>query len=83
MRKLTKTVNRRRKNYKPTVGVTGKSGKRYSINGTKYYIFLENKRKREAEIEARKFMENFIAEKCPQFAKIVDFLKAMGGMMYY
>ena len=82
MRKLTKTVNRRRKNYKPTIGLTSKDGSyRKSVNATVYYIKLEKKREAEAKREARKFLEDFMRKEMPGFAAIMDYFGGMG--MWY
>lgn len=83
MRKLTKIVNRRRKNYKPTIGLTSKDGSyRKSFNATVYYIKLQKKRDAEAERQARKFLMNFLQEKMPEFFGMLNVLGGMGMWMY-
>jgi len=84
MRKLTKTINRRRKNYKPTIGLTSKDGSyRKSVNATVYYIKLQKKRDAEAEREARKFLMNFLEEKMPKFFGMLNAFANLGDWMYY
>lgn len=79
MRKLTKIVNRRRKNYKPTIGLTSKDGRYHkTVNATVYYIKLEKKIEAEAKRETRKFLENFLREKVPSLAAVMDYFGGMG-----
>lgn len=83
MRKLTKTINRRRKNYKPTIGLTSKDGSyRKSVNATVYYIKLQKKRDAEAKREARKFLMNFLEKEMPGLFGVLNAFGNLGMWMY-
>lgn len=90
MRKLTKIVNRRRKNYKPTIAVIDtRTNKIMSVNATVFYINQEKQRKyeewkkeREAERVARQFLMGFLEEKMPEFFGMLNVLGDMGMWMY-
>ena len=60
MKKLTKIIKHKHKNYKPTIGLTDDFGKKFSVNSVEYYITLKKLR---AEREARKLVMDFIFEK--------------------
>ena len=77
MRKLTKIINKRRKNYKATVGLVNEYGKRCSVNGVLFYMMLRAEEKDRAEREARKFMMKFVQEACPN---LVTFMNILGSM---
>lgn len=93
MRKLTKIINKRRKNYKPTIGVEFGKGKRISANLYEWKKYLKEKQDREdalAEAEARKLMVDFINQNPTlrqHMNKLMGFMAAMGsvlgGAMYY
>ena len=93
MRKLTKIINKRRKNYKPTIGVEFKNGKRISANlyeWKKYLKELEERKEAAAEAEARKLMVDFINQNPTlrqHMNRLTSFMAAigdaLGGVMYY
>ena len=88
MNKLTKVINKRRKNYKPTIGITSKNGNHHkSFNAEVYYIEKAKQEEIKAQKEARKFMMNFIEEEMPDLYKKMSVLTgAIGGLgswMYY
>lgn len=90
MRKLTKIVNRRRKNYKPTIAVIDtRTNKVMSVNATVFYINQEKQRKyeewkkeREAEREARQFLMGFLEKEMPDFFKMLNVFGNLGSWMY-
>ena len=93
MRKLTKIINKRRKNYKPTIGVEFENGKRISANlyvWKKYLQELEERKEAAAEAEARKLMVDFINQNPTlrqHMNRLTSFMAAigdaLGGVMYY
>ena len=93
MRKLTKIINKRRKNYKPTIGVEFGHGKRISANlyeWKKYLKELEERTEAAAEAEARKLMVDFINQNPTlrqHMNRLTSFMAAigdaLGGVMYY
>jgi hypothetical protein len=87
MRKLTKTIKRRRKLNKPTIGLVTESGRRISFNAEVYYIEKAKEAKLEAERYAKQFMHKFLKEKCPEMMKRIETLQSilggLGSFMYY
>ena len=83
MRKLTKTINKRRKNYKATIGLTTETGKRVSFNATVFYIEKERAAKAEAEREAKRLVRNFIRQQMPTLAAVMDYFGMAGGAYYW
>jgi len=83
MNKLTKTINKRRKNYKPTIGLLTETGRKVSINANIFYIEKALQEKLEAERYAKKFVRDFIKEKMPEFDKFINILEGFGSFMYY
>ena len=93
MRKLTKIINKRRKNYKPTIGVEFGHGKRISANlyeWKKYLQELEERKEAAAEAEARKLIVDFINQNPTlrqHMNRITSFMAAiggaLGGVLYY
>ena len=77
MRKLTKTINKRRKNYKPTIGLTFKGG-RLSVNATEYYIERDKREVAKAEREIKRKMRSMIREALPNLAFVMDYF---GGFL--
>ena len=75
MRKLTKIINKRRKNYKPTLGINNKS-----VNADVYYI---NKKKLEKEREERKMRKIFNDFMRENFPEIFELQELIGGMGMY
>lgn len=75
MRKLTKIINKRRKNYKPTIGIDNKS-----INADVYYI---NKKKIEKECEKRKIRKMFNDFMREEFPALFELTELIGGMGMY
>lgn len=75
MRKLTKIINKRRKNYKPTIGINNKS-----VNADVYYI---NKKKLEKEREERKMRKIFNDFMRENFPEIFELQELIGGMGMY
>ena len=81
MRKLTKIINKRRKNYKPTIGVEFENGKRISANlyeWKKYLQELEDRKEAAAAAEARKFLWDFMQEKCPELVQALGIFSELG-----
>lgn len=83
MRKLTKIIKKRRKNYKPTIGITLKNGRRVSVNAEEYYAAIRAEEKRQAEAEMHRVAHKLIREMLPGVAVIEDWLAANGAWGYY
>jgi len=76
MRKLTKIINKRRKNYKPTIGINNKS-----INADVYYINKKKIEKEREEQEKRRIFNDFMREKFPEIFELQELIGGMG--MYF
>ena len=74
MRKLTKFINKRRKNYQPTIGLVTEKGKTVSINAVEFYIALAKERERKAQAETHRLMYQFMREEMPEFCRRLDFM---------
>ena len=93
MRKLTKIINKRRKNYKPTIGVEFGHGKRISANlyeWKKYLQELEERKEAAARAEADALIRDFINQNPTlrqHMKRLTSFMAAiggaLGGAMYY
>jgi len=83
MKKLTKIIKKRNKNYKPTIGLQTEAGRRISFNAELFYIEKALQEKLEAERYAKKFVRDFIKEKMPEFDKFINMLEGFGSFMYY
>lgn len=84
MRKLTKAIKKRRKNYKATIGLTSEDGTRHMcVNATVYYIEKEKEAKLEAERCARQLVRKFIREQMPTLAAVMDYFGMAGGAYYW
>ena len=83
MRKLTKTINRRKKNYKATIGLTTETGKRVSYNAIVFYIEKERAAKAEAKREAERLVRNFIRQQMPALSAVMDYFGMAGGAFYW
>ena len=79
-RKLTKVIRKRRLKYKPTIGITLKSGERLSVNAVEYRIAVEKEEKAKADAEMRRIAYKVIRDVCPGMAFIKDML---GAWSYY
>lgn len=73
MRKLTKIINKRRKNYKPTIGINNKS-----INADVYYINKKKIEKERAEREKRRLIHDFMRENFPAIFELQELIGGMG-----
>lgn len=82
-RKLTKEIKRRRKNYKPTIGIILENGKRASVNAVIYFDMLRKQEEAELEAEIYQELHNIIREHAPGLAALEDYLGSMGSWMYY
>ena len=82
-RKLTKIVKRRRKNYKPTIGLTLENGRRISVNAVLYYEAIRKEQERRAEEEMHRIAHKLIREMLPGVALIEDMCAAAGAWGYY
>ena len=82
-RKLTKIVKKRRLNYKPTIGLTLKSGERVSVNAVEYYAAVKAEEKRQAEAEMHRVAHKLIREMLPGVAVLEDWLAANGAWGCY
>lgn len=81
MKKLTKIINKRRKNYKPTIGIEYIDGTRMSFNAVVYYHYKALEEKERAEAEARKFLMRFVQEACPDIYRFASLLGSIGRYM--
>lgn len=82
-RKLTKEIKRRRKNYKPTIGIILENGKRASVNAVIYFDMLRKQREAELEAEIYQEMHSLIRKHLPGLAALEDHLISIGSWMYY
>lgn len=82
-RKLTKIVKKRRKNYKPTIGITLDNGKRVSVNSVVYWDIIRKEEAERAEAELHQKMHTLIREALPELAALEDYLRDMGSWMYF
>lgn len=82
-RKLTKIVKKRRLNYKPTIGLTLKSGNRVSVNAEEYYAAIKAEQKRRVEEEMHKVAHQLIREMLPGVALIEDMCSELGAWGCY
>lgn len=83
MKRLTKEIKRRRKIYKPTIGlVNPKTGKRVSVNAVQYYAWKRQQEELEAEKYARDFFMKFMREECPQLVEALNLFGNVGSYMY-
>ena len=85
MRKLTKIVKRRHKNYKPTIGgIDIITNKQVSVNAVVFYVEKEKERKYQAEQRAkqemRKVFMSLVKEKMPN---LFSMLNIFGDYWYY
>ena len=83
MRKLSKIINKRRLNYKPTIGLEFESGKRISVRLAEYLAYLKYKADQE-EAERRQiaweFFIDFMKKEDPKFFEVFD---AFNASLYY
>lgn len=80
MRKLTKVIKRRRKNYKPTIGLILEDGSRVSVNAEVYYIFKRKQAEAEAHRQAKQFFKDFLEKAMPD---LFGLLNLFDNYMYY
>ena len=85
MRKLSKIINKRRLKYKPTIGVEFGKGNRLSANLYEWKKYLQEKEAAEeaaARAVAKKFLWDFLEEKCPDLVRAIGVLSDLGYMYY-
>lgn len=82
MRKLTKIINKRRKNYKPVTGVVDTDGRKALIN-TEHIKAHEAAVRREkayrAEMEVRHEIHQIIRQLIPSLGVLEDAIAEMNG----
>jgi len=81
MKKITKIINKRRKNFKPTIGIEYSDGTRRSFNAVIYYHEKALEEEEQAEAEARRFLMKFVQKACPDIFRFASILGSVGRYM--
>ena len=83
MRKLTKIIKKRRKNYKPTTGIVNKNSIRESINTEYIRAARAEQRRQQLREEKRKLhaeIHQIVRETIPGFAALEDAAISVFGL---
>ena len=86
MRKLTKIIKKRRKNYKPTTGIINKNGIRESINTEYIRAARAEQRRQQLREEKRKLhaeIHQIVRETLPGFAALEDAAISVFGLNHF
>ena len=83
MRNLTKSLRKRRLNYKPTIGITLDNGKRVSVNSVVYWDIIRKEETAKQEAEMRALAHKLIQKFFPETLELLGITSGMDSWMYF